>query len=235
MSEVAEVPAATTRRLPGGARLDHTPAHVHVAFARPWTVLSSAVLNGGLIEARHLLNYKVPPDGAMACASPEATLSGYARQQGWQGRVVGMMTAASMQSLRLARCAGQGVELAVLVTSGLANLRCSGDPAEHRQIGGEPLTTGTINIQCLTSACLTPAALAEAVMMVTEAKTAVLHAQGLRSPVSGALATGTGTDAVAIACDPHGPPLRYCGKHVLFGEWLGRLVMQAVTDSVTRQ
>jgi adenosylcobinamide amidohydrolase len=222
-------------RLPAGACLDPAPGHVHIGLPRPWTVLSSAVLNGGLVSARHLLNYKVPKDAAAACAEPETTLRDYARRQGWQGGIVGMMTAASMGSLRVAQDAGQGIELAVLVTSGLGNLRRTGDRAEHRRIDPDPPPAGTINILCLTSACLTPAALAEALMIMTEAKTAVLHDLELRSPVSGALATGTGTDALAMACDPGGPLLRYCGKHVLFGERLGRLVMQAVHCSVTRQ
>jgi adenosylcobinamide amidohydrolase len=222
-------------RLPAGARLAHTPDHVHVSLPRDWMVLSSAVLNGGLVSARHLLNYKVPKDSAAACAAPEAALHRHARRQGWQGGIVGMMTAASMKSLRVACCEGQGIELAVLVTSGLGNLRRTGDRAEHRLIECAAPPAGTINIQCLTSACLTPAALAEALMIMTEAKTAVLHALDLRSPVSGALATGTGTDALAMASDPVGPPVRYCGKHVLFGEMLGTLVMQAVESSASHR
>jgi len=223
------------RRLPAGACLGHTPAHVHVRLPGAWTVLSSAVWNGGLVRARHLLNYRVPQHGVAASAEPETTLREYVRRQGWAGGTVGMMTAASMDSLRLAQDTGQGIDLAVLVTSGLGNLRRTGDRAEHRVIDCAAPPAGTINIQCLSSACLTAAALAEALMIITEAKTAVLHALDLKSPVSGAPATGTGTDALAMACDPAGPPVRYCGKHVLFGEMLGRLVMEAVESSITRR
>lgn len=215
-----------------GARLAVTEQHVHVALERDWHVLGSAVLNGGLIRARHLLNLRV--SGHAADEAPEATLQRHARAQGWRGTVVGMMTAASLDSLRLACTHVQGVELAVLVTCGLSNLRRCGDRADYRLLSrsGPP---GTINIQLLTTACLTPAAMAEALMMITEAKTALLHQRDLRSPVSDLPATGTGTDALAVACDPRGPEVRYCGKHVLFGEALGTLVMDALGRSLDRQ
>ncbi len=214
-----------------GARLTVSESHVHVAFATPWTVCGSAVLNGGIVQARHLLNLKV--SGETAHEPPETTLLRHARRQGWQGTVVGMMTAASLASLRVARATIHGVELAVLVTSGLANLRRAGDRADCRLQACAP-PAGTINMQLLTTAALTPAAMAEALMLMTEAKTAALHARDLRSPVSGLPATGTGTDAAVVASDPRGPSLRWCGKHVLFGEMLGRLTLAAVGQSVDR-
>ncbi len=224
------VPPAA-RPLQPDAWLEADGTAVHVALARDWPVLGSAVLNGGLVQARHLLNLRVdgrrPPPEA-----PEATLQRHARRQGWSGRVVGMMTAASLDSLRVVQARAQGVVFTVLVTCGLANLRRTGDRAEHRLTDGTPPPAGTINIQFLSGLALTPAAMAEALMMITEAKTAVLHRRGLRSPVSGLPATGTGTDAVAVACDPAGPPARYCGKHVLAGEVLGDLVMAAVDAAV---
>ena len=80
---------------------------------------------------------------------------------------------------------------------------------------------------------LTPGVMVEALMVVTEAKAAVLEEQGIRSPVSGALATGTGTDALAIFGRDGGPTPRYAGKHTLLGETLGRLACSAIADSVT--
>ena len=215
-----------------GARLTVTAQHVHVAFDTPRDVLGSAVLNGGWCRARHLLNLRVNGQ-ATPHEPPETTLQRHARRQGWSGTVVGMMTAASLASLRVASGTVNDVSLAVLVTCGLSNLRRSGDRAEHRLHACAP-PPGTINIQLLTSASLTPAAMAEALMMITEAKTAALHARDLRSPVSGLPATGTGTDALLVASDPRGPVQRYCGKHVLFGEVLGRLVLDAVGRAVDR-
>ena len=69
-------------------------------------------------------------------------------------------------------------------------------------------------------------------MTVTEAKAAALQNLDIRSPVSNEPATGTGTDCIAIAADPKAEKMQYCGKHVLFGETLARLVIEAVTSSI---
>lgn len=59
-----------------GAIIEHTSAHVHVAFDAPRRVLSSAVLNGGLITANRLLNLRVSKDSCTA-EMPEDTLFNY--------------------------------------------------------------------------------------------------------------------------------------------------------------
>jgi adenosylcobinamide amidohydrolase len=128
--------------------------------------------------------------------------------------------------------AQQGVGLSVLVTAGLSNARRAGDRAEHRDIMAAVSDFGTINIICLTCAGMTPAAMIEAVMTVTEAKAAALQNLGIKSKVSDGSATGTGTDAIAIAADPQADKIRYCGKHVLCGELLANLVIEAVTSSI---
>jgi len=147
---------------------------------------------------------------------------------------VGLMTAASMDSLRLVQATEQGVEIFVLVTAGLSNARRAGDYAEYREIGTPPNLAGTINIICLTTAVLTPAAMVEAVITATEAKSAALQNLGIQSPASQAPATGTGTDAVAIAGGHGSISVEYCGKHVIFGEILANLVIAAVTSSIKR-
>jgi len=71
----------------------------------------------------------------------------------------------------------------------------------------------------------------ECIMMATEAKSACLQNLGVKSPVSGEIATGTGTDSCAIACGT-GPKVEYCGKHVLFGELLAKAVYKALKESL---
>jgi len=213
------------------AELTHNGGHLHLAFPEPRRVLSSAVLNGGHVKADHVVNMKVPKTSD-ATEAPETTLKKYALKNGWKGTVVGLMTAASMDSFRLARDTVSGIELAVLVTSGLSNPRRIGDRADIREAGAAPGEAGTINIIALTSATLTEAAMVECVMMITEAKAAALQEAGIRSPVSNGIATGTGTDALAVVSG-HGPQtVAFCGKHVLFGEVLGRLALAAVAASI---
>jgi len=215
--------------------LEQTPNHIHVQFDTPWNVISSAVLNGGFAEARHILNLKVakrPAGLNSAFKSPDVELSAYCEQYGWQGTTAGMMTAASMDSYRIVRAAQQGVDVIVLVTAGLSNVRRAGDYAEYRTIRPAVSNVGTINIICLTSIGMVPAAMIEAVMTVTEAKAAALQNLDIKSPVSNEPATGTGTDCIAIVADPKAEKMQYCGKHVLFGETLARLVIEAVTSSI---
>jgi adenosylcobinamide amidohydrolase len=219
-----------------GIFLEGTAEHIHVQFDTPRPVISSAVLNGGAVQASHILNLSVRnqlENGLKIAQPPDVTLAEYGRACGWSGTTVGMMTAASMQSFRMVQATEQGVAIFVLVTTGLSNVRRAGDFAEHRQIGTPPDEVGTINMICLTSAQMTPAAMVEAVITATEAKTAVLQNLGVQSPISDAPATGTGTDAIAIAGSRGAKKIQFCGKHVIFGEILANLVIEAVTSSIS--
>lgn len=219
------------RTLTKEVSLEHDQNHIHVEFCSPRQVISSAVLNGGFVHADHLVNLRVPKRFTSPEA-PEITLAKYCADAGWNGTIVGMMTAASMDSFRIATDSVQDTDIVVLVTTGLSNPRCVGDHAEHRKMTMPSGEVGTINIIAITSTTLTAPAMVEALMIVTEAKAAVLQESGIRSPVSNKIATGTGTDAIAVVSG-HGPEtVRYCGKHVLFGEILGRLVTDALTASV---
>jgi adenosylcobinamide amidohydrolase len=186
-----------TTTLTKNVTLNHTPNHIHVEFSIPHQVISSAVLNGGLVYADHLVNLKVPKC-LTAPSSPSLTLAKYCEDAHWDGNNVGMMTAASMDSFRMAKQSPQGIDIVVLVTSSLSNPRRVGDRAEHRIMAAEPEEIGTINIIMITSAILTGAAMIEALLIVTEVKTAALQNTGIKSPVSDKIATGTGTDSVAV-------------------------------------
>jgi len=218
-----------------GVLLEHTANHIHLRFDSPTQIVSSAVLNGGAVNANHILNLNVRDQykkGLIVQQPPHLTLAQYCRNRGWSGTTVGLMTAASRDSFRMVQATEQGVDFFVLVTAGLSNARRAGDYAESRDIGTPQYTAGTINIICLTTAVLTQAAMIEAVITATEAKTAALQNLGIKSPASKTPATGTGTDAIAIAGGHGSIKVQYCGKHVIFGEILARLVIEAVTSSI---
>ena len=220
---------------PAGAHLSHCGDWVTLAFDAPRPVLSSAVLGGGLGRSRRWLNLRVngDADDESAYEDPEVTLAGLCRRQGWGTDTVAMMTAASMDSLRVRHTSlGAGATLAVLVTTGTANARRAGDRAEYRTIGAMPAEIGTINLAVVASARLSDAALVESALVATEAKAAVLQDLGIRSPVSGAIATGTGTDSLAVFGGYGSQAVHYAGKHTLFGEMLARLVIAALDDSI---
>lgn len=224
-----------SQNLTPGVLIELTPQHIHLAFDRPTQIVSSAVLNGGAVVANHILNLKISSQlkkGLNVQQPPHVTLAQYSRNCGWAGTTVGLMTAASMDSFRMVQATEQGVEIFVLATAGLSNARRAGDYAEYREIGIPHYNAGTINLICLTTAVLTPAAMIEAVITATEAKSAALQDLGIKSPVSDAMATGTGTDAIAIAGGHGSIGVQYCGKHVIFGEILAKLVIEAVTSSI---
>jgi len=212
-------------------KLHHNGDHIHVAFSSPQRVMSSAILNGGLIKADHIVNRKVPQNSP-SCEAPDRSLRDYAKTQGWEGNVVGMMTAASMNSLCIEQACVEGVDITVLVTTGINNARRAGDKADIRELLGISEEVGTINLILICSANLTDAAMLEAVMVATEGKAAALQDADVLSPISGRLATGTGTDAIAVVSGDGSPKITFCGKHVLLGEWIGRLVVAAVTRSL---
>lgn len=217
---------------PPQIRFEHTKHHVHLAFGTAFNALSCAVLNGGFQEARHIVNLKVDKD---ACddENPEVTLKRYGRRQGWQGTTVGMMTAASMNSLRIRHRRIEGIDVMVLITTGLSNARRAGDLAEWRTLQPVCLEHGTINIILLSTARFTPSAMVEAIMIATEAKAAALQNSGIISPVSSTIATGTGTDAIIVASPKDGNRrIEFCGKHTLMGETIGQLAIEAITDSI---
>jgi len=75
-----------------------------------------------------------------------------------------------------------------------------------------------------------------AVMTATEAKTGVLQELNINSRYSSGLATGTGTDQIAVACALTGdPPLTSAGKHAKLGELIGLTVKKAVAGTLRLQ
>ena len=215
--------------------LKQTPEHICVGFSTVHPVLSSAVFNGGACAASNILIMKVAENfkgTEQIVQTPENTLAEYCRQLRLCGTTVGMMTSASLDPFRLVSRSSQGVEISAMLTAGISNARCAGDRADWRKFQTDANPTGTINIIILTNARMSPAAMVEAVMLATEAKTVAMRKLGLKSPVSGAIATGTGTDVIAVANGFDSEIIRYCGKHVLFGEMLASLVIEAITESL---
>ncbi len=210
---------------------------IDLGRARP--ILSSAPYHGGFVRARHILNHQVAPlshaSRSRNRCDPGRYLTRVAASLGIHGRCVGFMTAVPMtRSVMLreedTRC---GLWVECFCTVGVTNAVRAGDPpVDCRR--RRPL--GTINIILVTNACLTDSAMVGAVQVATESKAAVLLEREVPSSVSGELATGTGTDAVAVACGLQGggPVLQYSGTHTEIGAMIGRLVRQGVQVGLDR-
>ena len=113
------------------------------------------------------------------------------------------------------------------VTAGVeGNATAAGEPATWRETEAGmqkvPAYAGTINTMLLINRPLTPAALARAVVTMTEGKSAALHRLAVPSKLHVDLATGTGTDQYCIAAPcPARAPLTSASPHMKLGELVG--------------
>src|SRR5439155_7489412 len=79
---------------------------VVVTSHMPMSVISSAVVRGGLVHARAVINLHVTKDDP--CADPEAMLGAFARREGVPGPYVGLLTSAWSADASVGRAAAHG-------------------------------------------------------------------------------------------------------------------------------
>ena len=182
-----------------GVTVSADAAAVRIVAERPLTVLSSAIVGGGFSESRHIVNMRVS-DMAPG-VRPEEVLAAFAARCGVAEPFVGLMTAAETEHARVAAAAHDGVTVAAAVSIGLSNTTSAGvsSPA--------PAPPATINIVIVVDAALVPAAMVNAVITATEAKTMVLRDWDVRT-ADGHPASGTSTDAVVVAATGRGELVR---------------------------
>jgi adenosylcobinamide-phosphate synthase len=241
-----------------------------------WMILSSAVLNGGLQEISsasaklQLLNAKVPADYDGVTPDPRTFLEEMASREIKQQQqrdlsssnvtTVGMMTAASMNSLRIGTrqaCVPSpphghdDVIVDAIVTAGISNARAAGADADCFFVSSSP-PAGTINTIILTDAILQSddgsstggdnnlSPMMEAYAIAIEAKcraTADLGISCAKRPDHSSQGTGTDCCLLVAKRTTNGGGdrrrrVRYAGKHTLFGELIGQAVYQATRDAV---
>ena len=202
---------------------------VRISSERPLRVLGSAVVGGGYGVTREILNVHV--DDQYDGERPDEDLAAVAAELGIGEPFVGLMTAAYTQ---FARCAVERIgdlAVAAVVSVGLSNTSSAGvtppigaGPADGATAPGP----GTINIVLLVDGALTPAAMVNAVITATEAKTMTLAAWDVKTP-EGEAASGTSTDTVVVACTGRGEELGYAGPATPVGWLAARAVRAAMT------
>jgi adenosylcobinamide hydrolase len=209
------------------------PRAVRVSSEAPLTILSSAVVGGGLTRAREIVNLHV--DDRYDGASPEDDLSRAAAELGVCEPFVGLMTAAYTEFARIAVESHAGITVAAVVSVGLSNTSSAGvtpPAAPAADAGGGP-RPGTINVILLVDAAPTPAAMVNAVITATEAKTMTLAEWDVRTPEGGP-ASGTSTDSVVVAATGRGEELRYAGPATSLG-WLAATTVRAAMARICRE
>ena len=184
--------------------------------------------------------------GALGCAGNSIGAKTTADAVGAVG-AVGMMTGAKVARVGYAKLEREGLAIGAWSTAGCSNALRVGDRAtvgvpravETKTRRAQTLEPGTINIIVAISQPLSRSALAEALQIAVEARVAAVQKAGVTSVLSGAVATGTGTDCIAVAAPIALPSNRantiiYCGKHTLPGELIGRAVMRSCGTALAR-
>lgn len=190
---------------------------------QPFQILSSAVVGGGVMHGRYIVNYHVRK--GYCHPQPADDLTAFAQSRGITEPFVGLMTAALMQQTRVSTLRDSELTVSVVATAGLSN------PAAPGLSPPAVATPGTINLIVLIDAQLLPAAQVNAVITATEAKSHILLEREARTP-EGHLATGTSTDAVVVACTDRGEPLPYAGPVTRVGWLIGRCVRQVLQQAL---
>lgn len=205
-----------------GVRLLHRADWNALAFVTPQPVLSSAPVGGGDVLADRIVNLCVNgPDVRAHCDDPHACFATLAAAHAWPGHTVGLMTGVRATQLGAALHRIGDMTWLVLATVGTSNAHRAG------QSPVPPAGAGTINLIAFTPQGLTAAARAEALMLATESRCATLADRGIESVNGQGPATGTGTDALAIACTP-GDDTPWTGYHTDSGYCLALAVQTAI-------
>jgi adenosylcobinamide amidohydrolase len=139
-----------------------------------------------------------------------------------QGDAVAMLTSRDVGTFRQVRVVVEGVRADCVATLGLSNAESVGTRRPYHRAD-----FGTINLAVALGAPLTEAAQIEALSIAVQARTAAVMAAGLDLPTG--RATGTGTDCMALACDPGDLP--HAGMHTAVGEAVGAAVRRAVAEA----
>lgn len=188
-------------------------------FGPGWRMISSAMLGGGIGTRSWVLNAQV--------------VAGYSRMDpvdhllslGPEGDGVGMLTAASVD--RYASAADGGVEAVATVGLRVPTWAAAPEGAPDPELAPMRLPVpGTINIVVRVPVAMSDAALVNAVMTVTEAKTQALVEAGFPG-------TGTASDAVCVAAPAEGAEELFGGPRSEWGARVARAVHTAVRHGTT--
>jgi adenosylcobinamide hydrolase len=189
------------------------PGHRHVLvwhFDQPVQALSSASVGGGFSTPSWLLNIGVPHDYSRTDLDQHAATIATGRDLCGPG--VAMFTAVDVTR------AEHGVfeEASVCATVGVTRPTWAADPG-----AGHGAWPGTINLTAQLPVALEPAAMVQALLAMTEAKTQAL----LEAQVPG---TGTASDAITLVCPVRARTERFGGVRSTWGHRLAMATHAAV-------
>lgn len=238
-----------------GVEIHRLEKIIYAKFLHPHTVLSTCRAAGGLqTDLQYIYNHQsCEPAGhchrlaPMAYRDPLGYRNSICAQHGLPAESCATLgTAANMNNACISSRSFRDLTVVAVCTGGVeGNAGRVGDPASVVETAegfekvppAESLPSpGTINTMLFINKPLVPGAMVRTIMTATEAKTAVLQELAVNSRYSDGLATGTGTDQIAVAAiNVHGPQLTSAGKHAKLGELIGQTVYEAIKGTLARQ
>ena len=193
-------------------------------FPEPWNMLSWCVVNGGFQRTNTAAWLYLQRNQILGVADPVDWMRREMYSAGVSG-ALGFMTSRRLHSSVESAATEADCNAWAVGTVGMSNALRAGDAQGI-------WTLGTINLLVAVDKPLTMEAALEALCLMSEAKALAVLESGVRSIVSKAPATGTGTDYLALAwsstdgCEP------YAGKHTAVGAAVGRATYLAVQQGV---
>jgi adenosylcobinamide amidohydrolase len=176
---------------------------------------STATVGGGLGERRWILNVQVPLDYARV--DLEAHVAEVASDVGCRGTGIGMLTAASFDSLT----EHEDRDVHATATVGVSKPTWAADVDDALTVW----RVGTINIVVFVPVALTDAAMLNALTTATEAKSQALFEHGVPG-------TGTASDAVCVVAPTTGAEEPFGGPRSVWGARVARAVRGAVAGGL---
>ncbi|MCW3133660.1 MAG: phosphatidylglycerophosphatase A [Methanophagales archaeon] len=199
-------------------------AKEYIAVHGDFKVLSSAVYNGGFVRATTIINLNVSNDfngNAFELFDSFLAERGLEKEE-----VVGMMTAVPMKNARII----EREDVTAIITAGIS---------KRSQRSKSP---STVNIILLVDKNLSQSAMANAMIVATEAKTAAFSDLDVHTE-KGDLFTGDATDSVAIACKSFIKNAAqfaeveeeiFAGKATKIGKTIYKVVREGVKEALFR-
>lgn len=228
-----DMPYVAQARIVDSRMMDFIHRTLLINFKTPQTVVSTA---DGLREGIEVIgnSYSPPPMWVIN------------HQGGWEEskadrlKVLGLdektssllFTGADLDNLAVKSVSHQDLTITALVTAGAEGnaLRVSRDVGAYYK-------PGTINIIVLSNRKLSESSATNAIITITEAKTAALWDMDIRSTQTPRVnpATGTGTDSIIVVAGGAGEAVDYTGGHSKVGQLMGEAVYQAVVEALGKQ
>lgn len=238
-----------------GLEIHRKEKMIYAKFLKPHRVISTCRVKGGLREdVEYVYNHQsCEPAGHShgRVRKAIADFVGYhhmiSDEHGLPGDMCAALgTAANMHNACIKTRSFRDLSVTAVITGGVeANAGRAGDPASvmETQNGFERLESiekspgpGTINTMLFINRPLISGAMVRVIMTATEAKSAALQELAVNSRYSDGLATGTGTDQIAVAAlQSEAKPLTSAGKHAKLGELIGQSVYTAVKGTLALQ